>query len=284
MEHSNFDNTEITEIIKFKENEYKFYSNCSEYCYYKCTFVGCKGKIRHFLLTKENYSWSAHSLNCRRQRSKNNQNTNNNENNQEPNDNNKVANNISINGPEIKFEIVTNDIFELVTENKPISLKITNEKRLEFTDNNFSIEPLELELKYYVLGIYQKCFPNFNTTMANWVKNNKTKCLWLKDDLAGAITYKEIKIKEILFLDILLLGVDPYFQGKGFGRALIADLKPNKMVLWADNEKIGFYEKMGFKFDPKLGMLLENVVKKCVDATFMEYGFDKIDLNKLKKV
>ena len=81
------------------------------------------------------------------------------------------------------------------------------------------------------------------------MKNYKTVyTAWDNDRLVGLICAMD---DGIMTAYIHYLLVDPAYQGSGTGKELVAKMKEkykdyNRIVLVADNEKIGFYENCGF--------------------------------------
>ena len=138
-----------------------------------------------------------------------------------------------------------------------------------------------------IIKFYETRFTAFNDVMTTWVKKYSTLIYVSGKDedelIEGAITYKKLKIKKLNVTEILLIASDT--QGKGIGKSLISFLKQTetKIVLWGDLNAVGFFYKLNFICDEKIGKKLEKYMPKCHYSSFF-YILEDSDIDAINNL
>jgi GNAT superfamily N-acetyltransferase len=263
MEPSNSTYIEIPEIIIFKKHEYKFYSLCDEYCYLECTFVGCKGNIRHFFDTKENFSWGIHSSKCRKQKSNNDQ----------------LA---SKKKEKIKKNV--NDFKILKLEELSIAKTEKKEEKIDILSSlNINYQTVQINIDK-AKKLYSLRFPTGAKSLIKKLNDHKGKTLGIFIDgyLASSVSYVEWKINTLQFKEIVLLATDEMHGKKGLAKHLMAELMLlGKVAAWSDIGALEFYKKLGFVEDNVLGWELANKISFATFSVFVHNGISEEERIKL---
>jgi GNAT superfamily N-acetyltransferase len=128
-----------------------------------------------------------------------------------------------------------------------------------------------------VLLLFEDCFVNLNNIMKKWVSNYTTLVMMNEENVVAAVTYNKKKYKGVKYVDLLLVGVDSSYRMLGYGKKIVELItKDNKVLAWADEAAMTFYEKIKFTFysTPKNHKKLINYM---TDSRFVGKGFSGIE-------
>jgi GNAT superfamily N-acetyltransferase len=258
MEPTNILNTEIPEYIKFKGIEYKFSSTSVAFCTLECTFKGCKGQIKHFFNSKENFSWRVHSSTCRKQKS------------------DETVSKKKEKIPKIidNWEISNSEYLSIVKiKEKP--------NMLSFSNPNYQTVHIDTDK---AKKLYTLKFPAGVKSLIKKLKDYKGKTLGIFIDgcLASSLSYVEWEINTMPLKEIVLLATDELYEKKGLAKHLMAELMClGKVVAWSDIGALEFYKKLGFVEDNVLGWELANKISYATFSVFVHYGISEEERIKL---
>jgi ribosomal protein S18 acetylase RimI-like enzyme len=103
------------------------------------------------------------------------------------------------------------------------------------------------------------------------------------NNLAGAITYRSVRLNGVDFVDLLFLAVDSGFRRKGVGSKLIFVLKSicKRIVLYADKGSFKFYEENNFTQAKRLGVKLQEIISPWNSSTFYRTGFTDEEIQRI---
>ena len=145
---------------------------------------------------------------------------------------------------------------------------------------------IQIHCKDSLFQLYGANFPKVTyQVIENWVMKGFTMGCMMGDKLAGAISYKEMTIANVKFIDVILLAVDFKYRNKGIGRSLLSKTKEiyGKVLLWADEGAKIFYKKNDFRPCKLLWYSLQTMIPFCQNATFSQFGISNEEVQILKK-
>lgn len=174
-------------------------------------------------------------------------------------------------------------VFNLTrTDNLNSNLNLNLSQKENKTNNsseNYSCVVLPREKIQEIVEFYANYFSGITKkTMFSWVKKSINMGCFLNDLLVGLVTFllnSEIGIK---FAYVKLLAVDEGHRYKKIASKLINIVYTdysNKIVVWADNNSVGFYEKNKFIFIENLENLLSPITHGCNGAKLMSRGLSE---------
>jgi acetylglutamate synthase len=101
--------------------------------------------------------------------------------------------------------------------------------------------------------------------------------------MVGCFTIEVRKRQQIKYVDVLLLAVGQENQGQGHGKTMMNKLKEKypRILLWADNDAVSFYLKMGLTC-LKTPIHHNSLLKYTDNSHMMMYGFSLDCLKALK--
>ena len=151
------------------------------------------------------------------------------------------------------------------------------------SNNEWTIQQYDNSYKGRVQYLYKSCFPDLaGSLIIGWMKRDITLICVNQRHLIGALTCKYIKYKGVKYIDLILMGINKGYQGKGFGRSMMMELckADTKILTWADDGAVGFYEKLGFVryYAP---VHHEKLLDYFTLSTLMGRGFSSGDCKKL---
>ena len=158
-----------------------------------------------------------------------------------------------------------------------------DEMEMEPKEEVYTITEFDLSYSDRVKRLYRKCLPLIQPHHVNeWIKRDETIICFNNRHLISAMTYKVLSHNEVDYIDLLLLGVNYQYRAKGYGRRMMQKLMQiGKILTWADNNAVEFYEKLGFvKFWP--GMHTQELLIYFTESTLMGFGFSCDDIRRLR--
>ena len=133
----------------------------------------------------------------------------------------------------------------------------------------------------FLINFYRLYFGNWSNKMENFVDKHLNLVYFSKSKILAAVTFKNIKIKNLNMVDIVLLAVDSEERGKGLGVLMIETLRQltPRLVTWADNDVVNFYtQKLNFQEANDKLKLFETKVEYFNNSIFCISGFSEEDL------
>jgi GNAT superfamily N-acetyltransferase len=150
---------------------------------------------------------------------------------------------------------------------------------------NLIPELLDLKYEYRdlkrVLYLYRQVFTAWTDIMTGWVQQHHTLYMKNTRHVVGAMTYKYNTFRHVTFADLLVVGVNKSYQGKGYGKMMVEKLQQtDKILTWADKDSQGFYKKLGFTV-MKTPRHHQCLLSFCTNSVIMSFGFDEGELTKI---
>jgi GNAT superfamily N-acetyltransferase len=143
------------------------------------------------------------------------------------------------------------------------------------------IHEIDMNERTELLNLYLPMFPNICLTILdNWVATSRSIGYYHGDVLVGAVTFRELAIYDIKFVDVLLIAVGLEFRRQGIGSKLLLEIESlsKRAVVWADHTASKFYKQNNFCEKKNLWYSMQTIIPYCTKSDFSFRGFTKEEI------